>query len=65
MAQTNGNGDRPSPISKQVHWKLLYRNPEGNGNGNGNGNRPPVSTPRLTQKLIERKSLILEREGRS
>ena len=59
MAQTNGNGDRPSPISKQVHWKLLYRNPE------GNGNRPPVSTPRLTQKVIEKKSLILEREGRS
>lgn len=61
MAQTNGNGngDRPTPICKQVHWRLLYRNPEGNGNGS------PVSTPRLAQKVIERKSLILEREGRS
>ena len=61
MAQKNGNGDRPSPISKEVYWKLFYRNPE----GNGNGNRPPASTPRLTQEVIERKSLILEREGRS
>ncbi|GEM_PF-5093127 len=61
MAKTNGNGDRPSPISKEVHWKLFYRNPE----GNGNGNRPSASAPRLTQKVIERKSLILEREGRS
>ena len=58
MAQTNGNGERPEQISKRVHWKLLYQNPD----RNGNGNRPPVSSPRLTQRVIEKKSLILERE---
>ena len=58
MAETNGNGERPSPISKHVHWKLFYRNPE----TNGNGSCPPATAPRLTQKVVERKSLILERE---
>ena len=63
MARTNGNGDRLIPISKQSNWKLFYRNP-GN-NGNGNGSRPPASTPRLTQKVVERKSLVLERKERA